>query len=94
MRLMISAAILAGATCVGAGSALAGGSPFYGYSNYFGGPTTYFTRENDVQQATTIHGDGPDIRTYYRGGPFWTYAPARASLHAPRQRRVVLRRKG
>ena len=57
----------------------------------------YFTPENDVQQATTRHGDGPDIRTYYRGGPFWTYkgrAVRRSVYSSHRQRRVVLRRKG
>lgn len=86
--------------CGLAGAAQAGGYPaYYGYSPYLGGPTTYFTRENDVQQATTVRDTpaGFGTRTYYRGGPFWTYAPARArrvTYASHRHRRVVLRRRG
>ena len=85
---------------VAGGAAQASGYPaFYGYSSYLGGPTTYFSREDDVGQATTRR-DGPDgfgTRTYYRGGPFWTYGPARvrrATYVNSRHRRVVLRRRG
>lgn len=76
--------------------------PFYGYSTYFGGPAPYFSLETDVQQATAFPGGDPGFgtRTYYRGGPFWTYRPARArgAFTGPRERRTrrsaVLRRKG
>ena len=86
------------------GSAQADGYlPFYGYSPYFGGPTTYFSQESDVQQVTKARdGDfGFGTRTYYRGGPFWAYRSSHAGrghAAAPRERRArrsaALRRKG
>lgn len=98
-RLWCGLAVVTGLGLAG-GSAEAGGYPaYYGYSTYLGAPTPYFTRENDVGQATTRR-DDPDgfgTRTYYRGGPFWTYGPAhvrRAAYSNSRHRRVVLRRRG
>jgi hypothetical protein len=81
-----------------AGPARADGyQPFYGYSPYFGRPGTYFTPESDVQQVTTPQDAsfGFGKRTYYRGGPFWTYHPAQTrSVRAVRRSRTVLRTKG
>ena len=54
-----------------------GSSPYYGFSGYFGGPATYYTRDTDVQQATTMRdgSQGAGVRTYTPGGPFWRYKP-------------------
>ena len=98
MRRSVIAVALVFAALGVSGTARAGSGypPFYGYSTYFGGPSTYFTPENDVEQATTIRGDGKTV-TYYRGGPFWTYHPnavRRASYTGHSRRRVVLRRRG
>lgn len=73
--------------------------PFYGYSPYLGRPTVYFTPESDVQQATTSRDGGFDVRTYYRGGPFWRYEPVGPRRGAgrtirPRRHIAVLRRRG
>lgn len=76
--------------------------PFYGYSPYFGGPTTYFTPDSDVHSASTLSEGLPGFgtRTYYRGGPFYRYRPnvVRRAVY-PRhyrhqRRRSVLVRKG
>lgn len=80
-----------------AGEASAGNAlPFYGYSPYFGGPSTSFSRDSDVEQATTQRDNGFGTRTYYRGGPFWRYQPSgyRRAIYSSHRRRVVLRRKG
>ncbi len=96
---LLALAALAG-TFASAPSARADGyPPFYGYSPYLGRPTVYFTPESDVQQATTQRKDGFDVRTYYRGGPFWRYeqiGPRRSASRALRSRRhmAVLRRRG
>lgn len=49
--------------------------PFYGYSEYFGAPRTYFTPDDTIGETTTeTNGQyGFGKRTYYRGGPFWEY---------------------
>ncbi|NNM75217.1 hypothetical protein [Enterovirga aerilata] len=99
MRLVIMAA---GAVAVGAalaGPAAADGHPpFYGYSPYLGGPAAYFTPEDDVR-AASVQSDGlPGMgtRTYYRGGPFFTYQSVRPKPAAmPRHsRRRALVTKG
>jgi hypothetical protein len=73
--------------------------PFYGYSPYLGGPVAYFTPENDVRVASVVSDGLPGMgtRTYYRGGPFFTYQSVRSQrVHAPRHRarRAVLVTKG
>ena len=75
----------ASAAAIGVGFAalvLAGGDaraePFFGYSSYFGGPATYYTRTTDVHQVT-IPRDGYygfGVTTYTAGGPFWGYKPS------------------
>ncbi|WP_375461310.1 hypothetical protein [uncultured Enterovirga sp.] len=67
--------------------------PFYGYSGYFGAPTTYYTRDLDVQQSTRMRDgyQGFGVRTYTTGGPFWGYKSHRRLLRA---RREGLRVKG
>lgn len=71
--------------------------PFYGYSPYLGGPVVYFTGEEDVRAASVISDGLPGMgtRTYYRGGPFYTYQPVQPPVrHAPRKSRRVLVTKG
>ena len=96
--LTILASIEAAATLASAAKA-DGYPPFYGYSPYLGGPAAYFTPEEDVRAASVISDGLPGMgtRTYYRGGPFFTYQstkPTRA--HAPRhsRRRATLVTKG
>jgi hypothetical protein len=96
----VAAAGLAG-TCANTAARADGYPPFFGYSPYFGSPTTYFTPEDTVHEATSAGlGDtGFGTRTYYRGGPFWAYqstqrrrvAPVRYVARHPR--RAVLIRK-
>lgn len=96
---MGAAAVLA---LSGVSPALADGyPPFYGYSPYFGGPATYFSPDADVQQVTKFKDGEPGFgtRTYYRGGPFWTYRPTTVrgrytGARERRARRSVLRSKG
>lgn len=96
---LVALAAFAG-TLAAAPSAHADGyPPFYGYSPYLGRPTVYFTPENDVQQATTQRDSGFNVRTYYRGGPFWRFegiGPRRGAARTTRSRRhlAVLRRRG
>ena len=98
MKLAALATVAAGLVCSGPVWA-DGFPPFYGYSPYLGGPTAYFTPDEDVRVAS-IQGEGlPGMgtRTYYRGGPFFTYRSHRAQrAHTPRQsrRRAVLATKG
>jgi hypothetical protein len=92
---MVAAGLVAAA-----GAAQADGyPPFYGYSPYFGGPAPYFTPDDTIHEVTTEKGGeyGFGTRTYYRGGPFWTYQAtprrfvrARPTRHASRH---VLRRR-
>lgn len=100
VRLGVAALFVA---ALGAGPAQADGyPPFFGYSPYFGGPTTYFTPEPDVISASTLSEGLPGFgtRTYYRGGPFYRFRPASVRRayypHQPRRhrRRAVLVRKG
>ena len=100
MRMKLAALVTVGAGMVLAGSASADGfPPFYGYSPYLGGPAVYFTPEEDVR-AASIQGEGlPGMgtRTYYRGGPFFTYQSVkRRGAYAPRhtRRRATLVTKG
>ena len=99
MRIKLAALATAAAGLFVAGPALADGfPPFYGYSPYFGGPAVYFTPEEDVR-AASIRSDGlPGMgtRTYYRGGPFFTYQPNNRRALAPRhtRRRAILVTKG
>lgn len=84
---------------VGGAARADGYPPFYGYSGYFGGPAAYFTQDTDVRQVTSGQESGitSATRTYYRGGPFWTYRPSRASTvyrTRPERRRTVLHSKG
>lgn len=67
--------------------------PFYGYSPYFGQTTTYFTPDDTIHQVTKpLNGEyGFGTRTYYRGGPFWTYQPNIRRAADARARQVVLR---
>lgn len=102
LRLMTIAAAVG--TMVACGSLARADSypPFYGYSPYFGGPTTYFTPDDDVHSASTLSEGLPGFgtRTYYRGGPFYRYRPnvvrrAYYPRHQRQQRRrSVLVRKG
>lgn len=73
LRPALAALALAGA--MGSAPALADGTPFYGFSGYYGGPTAYYTYDTDVQQATRLNGGQGDfgVRVYTPGGPFWTY---------------------
>lgn len=89
--LAFGAASLIAATAVQAD----GFPPFYGYSGYFGAPTTYYTRDPDVQQVTTIVDgyQGFGTRTYTTGGPFWGYKTHRRILRE-RRSREALRVKG
>lgn len=92
-------AALAGTIAVANSARADGYPPFYGYSPYLGRPTVYFTPESDVQQATTQRTSGFDVRTYYRGGPFWRYEPVGSRRGAsrssrPRRHMAVLRRRG
>lgn len=92
-------AALAGTFTVANPARADGYPPFYGYSPYLGRPAVYFTPESDVQQATTTRDDGFDVRTYYRGGPFWRYEAVgarRTVRNTVRSRRhmAVLRRRG
>jgi len=94
-----AAAAGAVALLCGAASARADdGVPFYGYSGYFGRPTTYYTRDPDVQQVTVPRGGdfGFGVRTYTTGGPFWRYKPvyARGFERRRRYHRHVLRVRG
>lgn len=85
-----------------AGAARAEGVPFYGYSDYFGGPAVaYWDQDDDVQQTTRpVDGMlGFGIRTYSRGGPFWAYKPTgarpasyRRAHRSGRRTRVVYRK--
>lgn len=71
--------------------------PFYGYSPYLGGPVAYFSPESDVRAASVISDGLPNggTRTYYRGGPFFTYQPTKARVTPRyRSRREVLVTKG
>ncbi len=97
------ASVLA-AGLLGASSAVRadGYPPFFGYSPYFGGPTTYFTGEDTIREVTRPDTGGEygfGTRTYYRGGPFWAYqatprrAIARARYSSRRASRTVLIRK-
>lgn len=104
MNRSVSSVLVTAAIAIGmlAGLSVAradGPVPFYGYSPYLGRPAVYFTPESDVQQATTKRADGFDVRTYYRGGPFWRYEPIGARRAANRsdrryRRTAVLRRRG
>ncbi len=96
---LVAIAALAGTVAVVSSARADGYPPFYGYSPYLGRPTVYFTPESDVQQATTQRTDGFDVRTYYRGGPFWRYeqiGPRRGAGRTTRTRRrlAILRRRG
>ena len=87
------------AATLGSAAKADGFPPFYGYSPYLGGPAVYFTPEEDVRAASIISDGLPGMgtRTYYRGGPFFTYQSAkRARVYAPRhsRRRVTLVTKG
>ncbi len=100
MRMKLAALATVAAGIALAGPAFADGfPPFYGYSPYLGGPAVYFTPEDDVR-AASIQSEGlPGMgtRTYYRGGPFFTYQSAkRKGAYAPRhsRRRAVLVTKG
>ena len=90
-------ALAFGAVCAVAGTGAQADSfpPFYGYSGYFGAPTTYYTRDPDVQQVTTIKDgyQGFGTRTYTTGGPFWGYKSHRRFLREQRSR-DALRVKG
>ena len=93
----------AGAWAVGCGFAAlvsAGGGaraePFFGYSGYFGGPATYYTRSNDVHQVT-IPRDGYfafGVTTYTAGGPFWGYKPSGYNRSLRVRSRRAIRVKG
>lgn len=94
-RPLLSAGRGWGAAAFGALSLLAataaradGAVPFYGYSGYFGAPTTYYTGDPDVQQTTRmVDGyQGFGIRTYTTGGPFWGYKTHRRTLRERRSR--------
>ena len=96
--LTIAAALAVGAAFAAPAHA-DGFPPFYGYSPYLGGPAVYFTPEEDVRVASVIGEGLPGMgtRTYYRGGPFFTYQSVRPTrAYAPRQtrRRPVLATKG
>ena len=100
MRVRFGALVAAAAGLAFSGPAWADGfPPFYGYSPYLGGPTVYFTPEEDVRVAS-IRGEGlPGMgtRTYYRGGPFYSYQSSkRPATYAPRhsRRRAVIVTKG
>jgi hypothetical protein len=92
-------ASVAFAATLGSAAKADGFPPFYGYSPYLGGPAVYFTPEEDVRAASIVGEGLPGMgtRTYYRGGPFFTYQSAkRARAYAPRhgRRRATLVTKG
>jgi hypothetical protein len=83
---------------LGAAPAQADGPlPYYGYSDYFGSPATYFEGDG-VYQATTPEGGqfGFGTRRYYRGGPFWKHRSHAKSFGRPARgkarRHAVIRR--
>ena len=99
----LAAAVVAGGLMMGVGATRADGyPPFYGYSDYFGGPAADFTPETDVQQVTRPEGGyfGFGTRTYYRGGPFWAYKATRVARASTvrkgrrSSRRIVVHSKG
>lgn len=102
MASRIVTALAAGFTLIGVSGAFASGPvPFYGYSPYFGGPSPYYTYDDDVQASSTQSYGMPGFgtRVYARGGPFWHKTAHPATLRAVRERhdrrrRVVLRRRG
>ena len=100
MRRGLLAIGMLAAAALASGSAAAGTyPPFYGYAPYYGGPSVYFTPEEDVRSASTISSGLPGYgtRTFYRGGPFYRYKPVygRPTYYPRRARsRVVLRRRG
>ena len=96
-RMVRAAAVIV--AMAAAGPAAFAAEPFYGYSGYFGGPATYYSRDADVQLSSTrspgLTGFG--TRVYTRGGPFWRRQGAVRTLAAYGRRdgrRVVLRRRG
>lgn len=95
-KIHAAAAAMVAIGMVAATSAQADGfPPFYGYSGYFGAPTTFYTRDPDVQQVTRIKDghQGFGTRTYTTGGPFWGYKSHRRVLREHRSR-GTLRVKG
>ncbi len=97
----IATVLAAGFTLLGVtGASASGPIPFYGYSPYFGGPSPYYTYDEDVQVSSTQSYGMPGFgtRVYSRGGPFWTKTMRPASLDAVSERRArrraVLRRRG
>ena len=91
-RSLLASALVAGAMAVTAGSAVA--TPYYGFSGYYGGPSTYYTNDPDIHQTTRLEGGTPTfgVRTYTTGGPFWRYQNARPAriyrVHRHRHRPV------
>jgi hypothetical protein len=87
------------ALALAAGPAAAEGfPPYFGFSGYFGGPTTYYTHDTDVHQTTRLE-NGSELfgeRTYTAGGPFWRYQPNARTVvrHTVYKRRVYRRVRG
>lgn len=97
MNGLTAAAAGAVALLCGTAPAMADGAPFYGYSGYYGRPTTYYTRDPDIQQVTVERGGdfGFGIRTYTTGGPFYRYKAAHTGVMVRRRyHRHVLRVRG
>jgi hypothetical protein len=100
MRMKLATLATVAVGVVFAGAARADGfPPFYGYSPYLGGPAVYFTPEEDVRIGSVQSGGLPGMgtRTYYRGGPFFTYqSNKRQEFYGPRHRtrRATLVTKG
>ena len=94
MRWIAKAAGMASVAALGLGVSLGaaradGYPPFYGYSDYFGGPRVYFTPDDTIRETTSEVGGeyGFGTRTYYRGGPFWGYGrDVRRPVYASRER--------
>jgi hypothetical protein len=68
--------------------------PYFGFSGYYGAPTTYYTQDTDVHQSTRLEAGSSAFgtRTYTRGGPFWGYQPVQRRVgghHHYRKARYV-----
>lgn len=87
-RSLLASALILGVATLAAGPA--GATPYYGFSGYYGGPSTYYTNDPDIHQTTRLEGGTPTfgVRTYTAGGPFWRYRNAQpARVHRVQRQR-------
>ncbi len=95
MRCLALGAVAAGVLLSGAAKA-EGFPPFFGYSGYYGSPTTFYTRDPDVHQTTRMESGSQTfgVRTYTSGGPFWGYKHNSQGFRARRYHRAPIRVRG